>query len=172
MTAPAHPEAPRTATRPAPADVDASTPAFAWRGVMLDVARHFLPIEEVRRFVEAMSLLHLNVLHLHLTDDQGWRFESKTWPRLTELGAWRDETVVGHPGTYVDSTLHPENHLNTYDGVRHGGFYTQDELRDLVAFARDRGITVMPEIDMPGHMRAARAAYPELGYEPAALGVG
>ena len=139
---------------------------------MLDVARHFLPIEEVRRFVEAMSLLHLNVLHLHLTDDQGWRFESKTWPRLTELGAWRDETVVGHPGTYVDSSLHPENHLNTYDGVRHGGFYTQDELRELVAFAKARGITVMPEIDMPGHMRAARAAYPDLGYESAALGVG
>lgn len=139
---------------------------------MLDVARHFLPLEEVRRLVEAMSLLRLNVLHLHLTDDQGWRFESKTWPRLTEVGAWRDETVVGRPGNYLDHALHPENDLNSYDGVRHGGYYTQDELRDLVAFARERGITVMPEIDMPGHMRAARAAYPELGYEPDVFGVG
>jgi hexosaminidase len=119
-----------------------------------------------------MALLHLNVLHLHLTDDQGWRFESKTWPRLTEIGAWRDETVVGRPGNYTDWSLHPENHLNVYDGVRHGGFYSQAELRDLVAYARNRGVTVVPEIDMPGHMRAARAAYPELGFEPAALGVG
>ncbi len=148
------------------------TPALPWRGVMLDVARHFQPIEEVRRLVEAMSLLRLNVLHLHLTDDQGWRFESKSWPRLTEVGAWRHETVVGRPGNYHNETLHPENHLNSYDGIRHGGYYTQDELRDLVAFARNRGITVMPEIDMPGHMRAARAAYPELGYEAVPLGVG
>lgn len=146
--------------------------ALEWRGVMLDVARHFLPIDEVRRVVDAMQRLRLNVLHLHLTDDQGWRFESKTWPRLTEIGAWRSETVVGLPGNYTDWSLHPENHLNTYDGVRHGGFYTQDELRDLVAFARERGVTVVPEIDMPGHMRAARAAYPELGYEPTDLGVG
>ena len=148
------------------------TPALPWRGVMLDVARHFLPISEVRRLVDAMVLLRLNVLHLHLTDDQGWRFESKTWPRLTEVGAWRDETVVGKPGNRPDGSLHPENHLNAYDGVRHGGFYTQVELRDLVAFARDRGVMVVPEIDMPGHMRAARAAYPELGYEPTDLGVG
>jgi len=147
-------------------------PALPWRGVMLDVARHFLPIGEVRQMVDAMALLRLNVLHLHLTDDQGWRFESKTWPRLTEIGAWRDETVIGRPGNYTDYRLHPENHLNVYDGVRHGGFYTQAELRDLVAYARDQGVTVVPEIDMPGHMRAARAAYPDLGYEPAVLGVG
>ena len=148
------------------------TPALPWRGVMLDVARHFLPIGDVRRMVDAMALLRLNVLHLHLTDDQGWRFESKTWPRLTEIGAWRDETVIGRPGNYTDYRLHPENHLNVYDGVRQGGFYTQAELRDLVAYARERGVTVVPEIDMPGHMRAARAAYPDLGFEPAALGVG
>ncbi|MBI4899374.1 MAG: family 20 glycosylhydrolase [Actinobacteria bacterium] len=156
----------------APAGSVQTQPALAWRGVMLDVARHFLPIGEVRRLVEAMSLLRLNVLHLHLTDDQGWRFESKTWPRLTEVGAWRDETVVGRPGNYHDQTLHPENHLNSYDGVPHGGYYTQDELRELVAVARHRGVSVMPEIDMPGHMRPVRAAYPELGYEPAPLGVG
>jgi hexosaminidase len=146
--------------------------ALVWRGVMLDVARHFLPISDVRRMVDAMTLLRLNVLHLHLTDDQGWRFESKAWPRLTEVGAWRDATVVGHPGNYTDWSLHPENRLNRYDGERHGGYYTQDELRDLVAYARERGVMVVPEIDMPGHMRAARAAYPELGYEPTALGVG
>jgi len=139
---------------------------------MLDVARHFLPIGDVRRMVDAMALLRLNVLHLHLTDDQGWRFESKTWPRLTEIGAWRDETVIGRPGNYTDYRLHPENHLNVYDGVRHGGFYTQAELRDLVVYARERGVMVVPEIDMPGHMRAVRAAYPDLGFEPAALGVG
>lgn len=146
--------------------------ALPWRGVMLDVARHFQPISEVRRMVDAMALLRLTVLHLHLTDDQGWRFESKTWPRLTEVGAWRAETVVGWPGNYVRDDLHPENDLNTYDGRRHGGYYTQAELRDLVAYARGKGVTVVPEIDMPGHMRAARAAYPELGYAPTALGVG
>jgi hexosaminidase len=139
---------------------------------MLDVARQFVSIAEVRRMVDAMALLHLNVLHLHLTDDQGWRFESKTWPRLTEVGAWRDETVVGHPGIYTDWSLHPENHLNVYDGVRHGGFYTQSELRDLVVYAHERDVMIVPEIDMPGHMRAARAAYPELGYDAAPLGVG
>ncbi len=145
--------------------------ALRWRGVMLDVARHFLPIDEVRRMVDAMALLRLNVLHLHLTDDQGWRFESRAWPRLTEVGAWRESTVVGRPGNYGREELHPENEFNVYDGVRHGGFYTQAELRDLVAYARSQGVMVVPEIDLPGHMRAARAAYPELGYEPAAMGV-
>lgn len=148
------------------------TPALSWRGVMLDVARHFLPIVEVRRMVDAMALLRLNVLHLHLTDDQGWRFESKLWPRLTEVGAWREATVVGRPGNYGDHALHPENDLNLYDVVPHGGFYSQAELRDLVAYARGKGVMVVPEIDMPGHMRAARAAYPELGYEAAAMDVG
>lgn len=146
--------------------------ALAWRGVMLDVCRHFQPISEVRRMVDAMALLRLNVLHLHLSDDQGWRFESKTWPRLTEVGAWRDGTVVGRPGNYEHHELHPENELNTYGGGRHGGYYTQAELRDLVSYARSQGVMVVPEIDMPGHMRAARAAYPELGYEPATFGVG
>lgn len=148
------------------------TPALSWRGVMLDTARHFLPISDVRRMVDAMALLRLNVLHLHLSDDQGWRFESKRWPLLTEVGAWRDETVLGQPGNYPGGSLHPENHLNAYDGRPHGGFYTQAELRDLVAYARERGVMVVPEIDMPGHMRAARAAYPELGYEPTTLSVG
>jgi len=139
---------------------------------MLDAARHFLPMADVRRMVDAMALLRLNVLHLHLTDDQGWRFESRMWPRLTEVGAWRDSTVVGHPGNYRDWSLHPENHLNVYGGGRHGGFYTQSELRELVVYARERGVTVVPEIDMPGHMRAARAAYPELGYDAPQLEVG
>jgi hexosaminidase len=154
-------------------DPTTAHPALPWRGVMLDVARHFLPIADVRRMIDAMALLRLNVLHLHLTDDQGWRFESKVWPRLTEVGAWRDATVVGRPGNYGSTEeLHPENHLNVYDVVPHGGFYTQEELRDLVAYARGKGVMIVPEIDMPGHMRAARAAYPELGYEPAAMGVG
>lgn len=115
--------------------------------------------------IEGMFLLKLNVLHLHLTDDQGWRFESLKWPLLTEIGSTRSQTVVGRPGNYDNKDLHPENYVNKYDGVPHSGFYTQSELRELVTFARSKGITIVPEIDMPGHMRAARAAYPELGYD-------
>jgi hexosaminidase len=129
-------------------------PRFGWRGAMLDVARWFQPLEFLFRFVDLAALHKLNVLHLHLTDDQGWRFESRRYPRLTEIGAWRRESMVGH---YDEQK---------FDGTRHGGFYTQDELRGLVAYARDRGITIVPEIDMPGHMRAAIAGYPELGNLP------
>jgi hexosaminidase len=146
--------------------------AFPYRGVMVDSARHFVPIGEVRRLVDALDLLKLNVLHLHLSDDQGWRFESKKWPLLTKVGGSRSETVVGKPGNTKDNDLHPENYVNKYDGKAHGGFYTQDELRDLVAYAKTKGVTVIPEIDMPGHMRAARAAYPQLGYSGTVIGVG
>jgi hexosaminidase len=126
-------------------------PRFAWRGVHLDVARHFMPMPWIRRLVDLAALHKLNVLHLHLTDDQGWRIEIERYPRLTEIGAWRRESMEGY---YTE---------NRYDGVRHGGFYTRDELRDLVAYAAERFVTVLPEIDMPGHMQAAIAAYPELG---------
>jgi hexosaminidase len=143
----------------------AESPAFPWRGFMIDVCRHFFPLSELRRLIDGMAYLKLNILHLHLSEDQGWRFESKKWPRLTQIGAWRDQTVVGRPESFEDfMRLHPENYINKYDGVRHGGFYTQDELKELVAYAKERHITIVPEIDMPGHMRAARAAYPELGY--------
>jgi hexosaminidase len=127
-------------------------PRFAWRGVMLDVARHFMPVADVLRFVDLAAFHKLNVLHLHLTDDQGWRIEVPGRPRLTSVGAWRPSTMLG-------SRSH-----DRYDGRPHGGFYTADDLREIVGYAADRHITVVPEVDMPGHMQAAVAAYPELGH--------
>lgn len=126
------------------------TPRFQHRGVLLDVARNFLPKDQVMRFIDLASMHKLNVLQLHLTDDQGWRMEVRAFPRLTEVGSWRTESQVGSSR----STL--------YDGQPHGGYYTQDDSREIVAFARSRGITVVPEIDVPGHSQAAMAAYPEL----------
>ncbi|WP_328302831.1 beta-N-acetylhexosaminidase [Streptomyces sp. NBC_00435] len=121
-------------------------PRFAWRGAMLDVARHFQPVAYVRRFVDLLALHKLNVLHLHLTDDQGWRMPVAAYPRLTEIGGRRRESAG--------------------DGVPHEGAYTRAELTGLVAYAARRGVSVVPEIEMPGHARAALAAYPELGNRP------
>jgi hexosaminidase len=126
-------------------------PRFAWRGVLLDVARHFMPVAGVLRFIDLAAFHKLNVLHLHLTDDQGWRVEVPGRPRLTSVGAWRAESMLG-------SRIH-----GRYDARPHGGFYTADDLRKIVAYAAERHVTVVPEIDMPGHMQAAIAAYPELG---------
>jgi hexosaminidase len=126
-------------------------PRFRWRGAMLDVARHFLPKADVLRFVDLLALHKLNVLHLHLTDDQGWRLEIRRYPRLTEVGAWRRESMVG-------SRQHER-----FDGRPHGGYYSQDDVREIVAYAAERFVTVVPEIDVPGHSQAAIAAYPELG---------
>ena len=128
-------------------------PRFAWRGMLLDVSRHFMPKDFIKKFIDTIAMQKMNHLHLHLTDDQGWRVEIRKYPKLTEVGAWRAETVVGHankPGA-------------TFDGIRHGGFYTQNDLRELVAYAADRHVTIIPEIEMPGHAQAAIAAYPELG---------
>ncbi|MEU2513564.1 beta-N-acetylhexosaminidase [Streptomyces syringium] len=127
------------------------SPRFAWRGVMLDVARHFLPKGDVLAYVDLLAAHKLNVLHLHLTDDQGWRLEIKRHPRLTEVGAWRARTKVGHRASPL------------WDERPHGGYYTQDDMREIVAYAAERHITVVPEIDIPGHSQAAIAAYPELG---------
>ncbi|WP_433791085.1 beta-N-acetylhexosaminidase [Actinoplanes sp. CA-252034] len=126
-------------------------PRFAWRGVMLDVARHFMPVPDVLRFLDLIAFHRLNVLHLHLTDDQGWRIEVPGWPRLTSVGAWRSSTMLG-------SRVH-----GRYDDQPHGGFYTTDDLREIVEYAAERHVTVVPEVDMPGHMQAAIAAYPRLG---------
>ncbi|WP_426997509.1 beta-N-acetylhexosaminidase [Pseudarthrobacter sp. N5] len=126
-------------------------PRFGYRGAMLDVARHFMPKDNLLRFIEVMAMHKLNVLHLHLTDDQGWRVEIKRYPKLTEVGAWRRESSLGSWRAGV------------FDSLPHGGFYSQDDLREIVAFAADRHITVIPEIDVPGHSQAAVAAYPELG---------
>jgi beta-glucosidase len=130
------------------------TPRFSWRGSHLDVSRHFMPLDFVRRHLDLMALHKLNRFHWHLTDDQGWRIEIKQYPKLTDVAAWRKETIIGHERTGPDVQ---------FDGVRHGGFYTQDEIRQVVAYAAERFITVIPEIEMPGHSQAVVAAYPELG---------
>jgi hexosaminidase len=122
-------------------------PRFAWRGVMLDSARHFQSVDEVKTLLDQMAQHKLNVLHWHLTDDQGWRIQIKRYPELTRIGAWRTPPDAGHDG----------------EPQRYGGFYTQEQIRDLVAYAAARHITVMPEIDMPGHAQAAVAAYPQIG---------
>ncbi|MEW2004694.1 family 20 glycosylhydrolase [Microbacterium sp. NPDC079208] len=127
------------------------SPAYAWRGAMLDVARHFRPAEDVRRLIDLLADHHLSILHLHLTDDQGWRFEVPGYPRLTEVGARREATQRGHG---PEATVEP--------GV-HEGFYTTAELRDLVRYAAERFVTLVPEVELPGHIQAALAAYPELG---------
>ena len=128
----------------------ADAPRFAYRGMHLDVARHFFSVDEVKRYIDVMAIHKLNTLHWHLTDDQGWRIEIKRYPELTAVGSIRKATVV-------------RKEWGTYDGTPYGGFYTQDEIRDVVKYAADRGITVIPEIDLPGHMLAALTAYPELG---------
>lgn len=127
-------------------------PRFGWRGMHLDVARHFMPMAFIKRFIDLLAMHKMNVFHWHLTEDQGWRLEIKKYPRLTEVGAWRKETRVGH-----------ERDATGFDGVPHGGFYTQDQAREIVAYAAARHINVLPEIEMPGHAQAAIAAYPELG---------
>ncbi|MCC6612228.1 MAG: beta-N-acetylhexosaminidase [Anaerolineae bacterium] len=128
-------------------------PRFGWRGGHLDVGRHFFPVEVVKRFVDLLALHKFNRFHWHLTEDQGWRIEIKRYPRLTEIGAWRRHTMIGHG----------DNKLHDFDDTPHGGFYTQEQIRDVVAYAAERGILVVPEIEMPGHAQAAIAAYPELG---------
>lgn len=128
-------------------------PRFGWRGMHLDVARHFVPLEFVRKYIDNMAMHKLNVFHWHLTEDQGWRIEIKKYPKLTEVGAWRKESLIGHN----------KDKPYKFDGVRHGGFYTQEEAREIVQYAKDRFITVVPEIEMPGHAKAAIASYPALG---------
>ena len=126
------------------------SPRFVYRGMHLDCSRHFFTVETVKRYLDIMALHGMNRLHWHLTDDQGWRVEIKKYPRLTEVGGWRDGTVLGH-----NSAVN--------DGIRYGGYYTQEEIKDIVRYAADRYITIIPEIDMPGHMLGALAAYPYLG---------
>jgi hexosaminidase len=129
-------------------------PAFGWRGAHLDVARHFWDVETVKRYVDLLVMHKLNILHLHLNDDQGWRVEIPNWPKLTSVGAWRDGSPIGHEDD------------DRRDTVRHGGFYTREELEDISAYCARRGVSVVPEIDLPGHAQAVLAAYPELGNNP------
>jgi hexosaminidase len=141
-------------------------PRFAWRGAHLDVGRHFMPKEFVKKYIDLIALQKMNTFHWHLTEDQGWRLEIRKYPRLTQVGAWRTQTVVGRQNSRTDSTTWQ------FDGQRHGGFYTQDDAREIVAYARDRFVNVVPEIEMPGHALAAIASYPELGVtgQPADVG--
>lgn len=125
-------------------------PRFGYRGMHLDCSRHFFSVEEVKKYLDIMALYKLNRFHWHLTDDQGWRVEIKKYPRLTEIGAFRNGTVI-------------KKDWGSNDGVRYGGYYTQEQMKDIVAYAGKLGIVVIPEIDLPGHMMGALAGYPELG---------
>jgi hexosaminidase len=129
-------------------------PRFAYRGMHLDVSRHFFPVSFIKKYIDYLALHKLNYFHWHLTDDQGWRIEIKKYPRLTSVGGYRNGTIIGrYPGT-------------GNDGIRYGGYYTQEEVKEVVKYAADRFITVLPEIEMPGHASAAIAAYPELSCFP------
>ncbi len=135
-------------------------PAFRWRGGMLDVSRHFFPVVFVKKYIDFLAAYKLNTFHWHLTDDQGWRIEIKKYPKLTQVSAFRKETLIG-----------AQQQLKTpadfkYDGTPYGGFYTQAEIRDVVAYAQKRYVTIVPEIEMPGHSVAVLAAYPELACRP------
>lgn len=125
-------------------------PAFAYRGTHLDCSRHFFSAEEVKTYIDILAMHKINRFHWHITDDQGWRIEIRKYPQLTEVGAYREQTMV-------------QKNWDEFDGVRYGGFYTQEEVKDIVAYAAERHITVIPEIEIPGHSLGVLAAYPELG---------
>ena len=133
-----------------PCAIIADMPRFAYRGMHLDCSRHFFSVDAVKRYLDIMAVYKLNRFHWHLSDDQGWRIEIKRYPELTLVGGYRSGTMVGRD-------------FNSDDGIRYGGYYTQDQIRDVVAYAERLGITVVPEIDLPGHMLAALSAYPWLG---------
>lgn len=133
-----------------PAVTIQDAPRFGYRGMHLDVSRHFFTVDEVKTYIDMLALHNINNFHWHLTDDQGWRIEIKKYPRLTQVGSMRSETVIGH-------------NSGTYDGIPYGGFYTQEQIKSVVAYAQERFINIVPEIDMPGHMLGALSAYPELG---------
>jgi hexosaminidase len=147
----------RGATAKLPAVTIEDYPRFGYRGMMLDVCRHFFSVEFVKRYIDLMASYKLNTFHWHLTDDQGWRIEIKKYPKLTSVGSMRKESVIGN---YKDRTP------LQYDGVPVSGYYTQDQIRDVIKYAADRYITVVPEIEMPGHALAALSAYPELSCDP------
>jgi len=130
-------------------------PRFKYRGMMLDVSRHFMPKEFIKKFIDIMSIHKMNKFHWHLTDDHGWRIEIKQYPKLTEIGSMRDGTLIGH------SRFAGKN--PKFDNIPHGGFYTQEEIKDIVKYAEERFIEIIPEIDMPGHTASLIASYPELG---------
>jgi len=130
------------------------SPRFAYRCLHLDCGRHFFPVDFIKQYIDFIAMSKMNTFHWHLTEDQGWRIEIKKYPRLTEVGSCRDGTIIGHhPGTANDS-------------MKYCGYYTQEQIKDIVKYAADRYITIIPEIEMPGHSSAAIAAYPELSCFP------
>jgi len=131
-------------------------PRFSYRGMHLDVSRHFFPPVDIKRYIDMLAMYKFNTFHWHLTDDQGWRIQIKRYPKLTEIGAWRDSTLIGRLGKKPAK----------YSSKRYGGFYTQAQIRDIVSYAAQRHITIIPEIEMPGHCMAALASYPELACTP------
>jgi hexosaminidase len=135
-------------------------PAFKWRGSMLDVARHYFPVSFVKKYIDYLAAYKINTFHWHLTDDQGWRIEIKKYPKLTQISAFRKETLIGAQQLMKV----PEDYK--YDATPYGGFYTQDQIKEVIAYAQKRYITIVPEIEMPGHAVAVLAAYPELACKP------
>lgn len=131
-------------------------PRFAYRGLHLDVGRHMFPVDFIKKYIDLMAKHKFNRFHWHLTEDQGWRIEIKKYPKLQEIAAYRKETVIGHAGSRTRQG-------RTYDGQRYGGYYTQEEVKEVVAYATQRYVTVIPEIELPGHAQAALSAYPNLG---------
>lgn len=131
-------------------------PNFAYRGMHLDVSRHMFPVDFIKKYIDYLTFHKLNTLHWHLADDQGWRIEILSYPKLNSIGSWRDETLIGH---FTDKPIR-------YDGTRYGGFYTREEVKDIIAYAAVRGIDIIPELDIPGHNRATIAAYPEFSTRP------
>jgi len=136
------------------------TPAFTWRGSMLDVARHYFPVTFIKKYIDCLAAYKINTFHWHLTDDQGWRIEIKKYPKLTQVSAFRKETLIGAQQLMKK----PEDFK--YDGTPYGGFYTQEQIKEVIAYAQKRYITIVPEIEMPGHSVAVLAAYPELACQP------
>ena len=152
-------------------------PRFDYRGMHLDVSRHFFDVEFVKQYIDYLALHKMNYFHWHLTDDHGWRIEIKKYPKLTEIGAWRNGSIVGlWPGKGNENikyqvlptaiNITPKDAVIKTDGIKHGGFYTQEQIKDVVEYAAKRYITIIPEIEMPAHSMALLAAYPELGTEP------
>ena len=131
-------------------------PRFAYRGMHLDVVRHMFPLEFIKKYIDYLAFHKMNTFHWHLTDDQGWRIEIESYPKLNSIGSWRDSTLIGH------FKAEPAR----YDATRYGGFYTKDEVREVIRYAKVRGINIIPEIDIPGHSRATIAAYPEFSTRP------
>jgi len=136
-------------------------PQFKYRGMHLDVGRHLFPVDFIKKYIDPIAMLKMNTFHWHLTEDQGWRIEIKKYPKLQEVAAYRNKTLIGH------YSYQPHQ----FDGKRYGGFYTQEQIKDIVAYAQERQVTIIPEIELPGHSRAAIAAYPELGCTGEQIGV-